>query len=1200
MSLVRCPDCRALFSGTLGLRQHRKHADVCPIVQALAAEGGAAEGEDNEEDEAGEGANGGAAPGDDGAADGGANEAKEGGGVGEGSAPFGDLVHQDFLSLEEIARLPAQRLVPKKLRAQYCCVAARLARALRADPTNERVLRYLFAMPKLCLPRYRGKHWRRAARRNMLVYPNLSDEELERARAWQPRVKEAVCDDLEDRVQRATRAAKAGSLSKASAALFGDPVAPSDDTTLSKMEALHPHEEPPPPVHGALPHAPILEEDSLMRVLSKLPRFSAPGPSGWTYEMIKLICGVEHSFMDDDVRGVDADTQDSRAALVLLCTGMWRGELPLQKWWCACRAIALDKGEGKVRPIAIADAIYRIASRALLNCVDLTEVLPEWQLGVKSRGGCEPAVHLMRRRLNDGFALQTTDIINAFNSASRRKLLEVLAGIPGCSVIMRMTRYAYAEPSDLLFQKLDGTISTISSSSGVRQGDPLSMLLFAIALADVVRESGVLTDFDGVEAVAIVDDLTLVLSPAWVEDNLIERATDLVDRLAAAAAPWGMRLARHKCHLLTQAAMEDLSGTNTLHCEQSYKLLGGFVGEEFAVKDAVAAVYDEWADRTKVLDHLSRQLGLLMLRHVIIAGVGHLARIMPPDAVMDSARHFDREVENTVQRWLDAHSDGHDAASLSEGAAAEQASALLGAPMRFNGLGLRPVAPLAELAYAASLTLSHAVLREKRFDFAIGAGSAEESAICTEAFYLNSTPAELLDLEADHSLLVSLQRKLTTKAATALWGSIWAAEIGSMLMTLETSDTTSAEALEAETRAMLLAEQLGKCSRGWLRALPTTPRLELSDDEVMTGITARLGLAPIAAPQAACPRCGQAIGTDNVALARRHNLVCSHTSLIRTSRHDVVRDTVATALRATHGADNVQIEALLPGDGQQRSDVAWRDHNGRMHQIDVAVVAPTLPPQPTAVGGPDDQLSRLPWPSPAVFDLVAACSTGMPHEIVAPQSELRELQRAKDQEVELWQLHSGESLPIDEAADLLRQEIREATDALAAGLDDGLIPFDVGTLQHAAWSNLRGDDVRLATASDLEESRPELVAAFADARPWMVRAWNEPAATAHRLARLLEEVATSRVIAPKEREKRAKGCVPLVFSARGARAPLTSVAAGGAGDESAAGRVGVGAPEVFWSAMRAADLPALDVCVSCVLLKGATMCDVRMREAHVP
>ena len=140
----------------------------------------------------------------------------------------------------------------------------------------------------------------------------------------------------------------------------------------------------------------------------------------------------------------------------------------------------------------------------------------------------------------------------------------------------------------------------------------------------------------------------------------------------------------------------------------------------------------------------------------------------------------------------------------------------------------------------------------------------------------------------------------------------------------------------------------------------------------------------------------------------------------------------------------------------------------------------------------------------------------------------------------------------------------------------------------------------MATASDFAEDRPELAAAYADAGPWMVKAWTETAATAHRLARLLEEVATSRVIVPKEREKRAKGCVPLVFSARGARAPLTSAVAGGAGGSGSSVPGEVGAPEVFWQAIRAADLPGLDMSVSCVLLKGATMCDVRMRDAHVP
>ena len=65
----------------------------------------------------------------------------------------------------------------------------------------------------------------------------------------------------------------------------------------------------------------------------------------------------------------------------------------------ACRLIALDKGKGKVRPVAIGEAIRRIAAR--VACLQdggaifayLQQVM---QYGVKVKGGIEYAYHYIR------------------------------------------------------------------------------------------------------------------------------------------------------------------------------------------------------------------------------------------------------------------------------------------------------------------------------------------------------------------------------------------------------------------------------------------------------------------------------------------------------------------------------------------------------------------------------------------------------------------------------------------------------------------------------------------------------------------------------------------------------------------------------------------------------------------------------------
>ncbi len=405
--------------------------------------------------------------------------------------------------------------------------------------------------------------------------------------------------------------------------------------------------------------------------------------------------------------------------------------------------------------------------------------------------------------------------------------------------------------------------------------------------------------------------------------------------------------------------------------------------------------------------------------------------------------------------------------------------------------------------------------------------------------------------------------------------------------------------------ALLLAEQLAKGARGWMRALPVTPARELSDDAVMTGITARLGLPTFATAAASCPLCGQAVGEDSDALARRHNLVCSHNSLIRTARHDVIRDIAAAALRACMGPDNVRTEVQLPGDGQQRSDVTWRDGDGRLHHLDVAVVTATLPPARGPRGDPDvDSPTRLDWPHPAAFALLSAVSSGMPTEVVAPQAELQQLQRAQSRQETVWPLHGGDTIEIQDAANQLSLEVGEAADALADQLDASDLPFQADTPQHHAWSEVTGELVLLASDSAKLDAMPELVEKYSSATiTWLKKVWEKPVAAAQQLARRLEQVATQRVIAPKEREKRAKECVPFVLSARGARAPLSSK--GGSSvtstSPSQAADGGAGsAPDVFWSALRPGDKPAVDVSVSCALLQGAAMCDARMRGAHAP
>ena len=170
----------------------------------------------------------------------------------------------------------------------------------------------------------------------------------------------------------------------------------------------------PEPTAGA-------DVDYYRNIARRLPKFSAPGPSGWTYELIRL--------------GLDSEVSGPCFAKVLaiLFQRLWAGQPPAgASMWTTKRLIALTKAAaaGKassVRPIACADALYRFAMKELLHKAgDVDALLPRWQLGVKVRDGVGSAVHLLRERLEDDYYVLAVDYSNAFNTVSRRCIIKEL------------------------------------------------------------------------------------------------------------------------------------------------------------------------------------------------------------------------------------------------------------------------------------------------------------------------------------------------------------------------------------------------------------------------------------------------------------------------------------------------------------------------------------------------------------------------------------------------------------------------------------------------------------------------------------------------------------------------------------------------------------------------------------------------------
>ena len=153
----------------------------------------------------------------------------------------------------------------------------------------------------------------------------------------------------------------------------------------------------------------------------------------------------------------------------------------------ACRLIALDKCPG-VRPIGVGEVPRRILSKvmAAATSADVEELCGTNQLCSGLKAGIEGAVHAMNdlfeESSGEGWGLLFVDASNAFNSVSRvAALWNVRVLWPRCSCYLFNYYRGYA------IQVVRGAEEHVLSREGVTQGDPLSMLMYAVAILPLIQ-----------------------------------------------------------------------------------------------------------------------------------------------------------------------------------------------------------------------------------------------------------------------------------------------------------------------------------------------------------------------------------------------------------------------------------------------------------------------------------------------------------------------------------------------------------------------------------------------------------------------------------------------------------------------------------------------------------------------------------------
>jgi hypothetical protein len=362
-----------------------------------------------------------------------------------------------------------------------------------------------------------------------------------------------------------------------------------------------------------------ISKADLKLVIKRLETRSSHGSTGWTFKLIKSLCG-------------NRSTNDLFNQLLVLFNRMLKGEISEEAAEILgfCRGTLIGKPDGTHRPICISCAVYRLFGKVASDALSRTvgEKLAPVQLALGIRNGCE----IGARNANlvyhsDGRSLVKYDVKNAFNTIPREVVLDGLKRY--CPELVKWFKLFYGRKVQI--RKSSGEFLCFNET-GVRQGDPLSLLCFAVGLHDTLMQ--IRSDLKEVDRVADVS--------AFADDITIDTATGTEERANDIVRT---RLEEIGLQLKTEGVWANKNGGE-------FVLLGIPIGDADYQKRFLDDKLKEWTLNIGELAHLSSFAAYKLLYYCYNAQPVYVARVMDWVSHKEVFANFDSAIDVALAKML--------------------------------------------------------------------------------------------------------------------------------------------------------------------------------------------------------------------------------------------------------------------------------------------------------------------------------------------------------------------------------------------------------------------------------------------------------------------------------------------------------------------------------------------------------------------